>query len=489
MDFASHIRGEVHAMRLIPVPRIPWASVLVAAGMVSLIVGSAALLRPADSNLSGKAQTAGVTDQRKGTPIAALGQPSAGPATIAPIWTATATGPVTVQPTVADGVVYWGSWDGFEHATSTAGGVELWKTYLGRTTAPQCDPQQAGVASAAALGTVSVGGTRTTLVFVGGGDAVLYALDARSGAVVWKQPMGVHNEDFLWSTPLFYNGSVYMGDASFGDCPLTQGKVVKVDAATGRVQATFKSVPDGCIGGGVWTALTLDPSDASLYFATGTLSPCEPTIRTQSESLVKIRASDMTLVGSWQIPPAERVLDGDFGAAPTLFAATINGRTHDLVGVVNKNGLFYAFDRDYVGAGPVWTRRVARGGVRPQSGDGSISGAAWDGKRLYVAGGKTTIDGQACKGSLRALDTRVGEIVWERCLTEGAVLGTVGYHNGMVAVAEGNRVVVVDAATGALRYITAPALKAAFWSPPLFVEDWIYQGSVTGALLAIRYES
>jgi polyvinyl alcohol dehydrogenase (cytochrome) len=203
---------------------------------------------------------------------------------------------------------------------------------------------------------------------------------------------------------------------------------------------------------------------------------------------VKVRTSDLSLVSFWQIPPAQRISDGDFGAAPTLFEATISGRTHDLVGVVNKNGLFYAFDRDYISAGPAWTQRVAKGGVCPQCGNGSISGAAWDGKRLYVAGGKTTIAGQTCKGSLRALDPREGQIVWQRCFTEGTVLGAVAEHNGLVAVAEGNRVIVVDGATGATRYITDAGLKASFWSPPEFVEDVIYQGSVTGALLALRYE-
>jgi polyvinyl alcohol dehydrogenase (cytochrome) len=404
---------------------------------------------------------------------------------LTPAWSAKAKGPITVQPTLDHGVLYWGSWDGYEHATIATSGAQLWQTYLGQTTAPQCTPSHAGVASTAAVGTVPLAGHQTTLVFVGGGDAQLYALDARTGAIVWKLSLGVRNEDFLWSTPLFANGSVYMGDASFGDCPLTQGKVVKVDGATGQIEATFRSVPNGCIGGGIWTGLTLEPDDDALYFATGTLSPCSA----YSESLVKVRASDLTPISSWQIPPAQRVSDGDFGAAPTLFQSTINGRTHELVGVVNKNGLFYAFDRDYLSSGPVWTVRIAKGGICPQCGNGSISGAAWDGMRLYVAGGKTTIDGEACAGSLRALDPRMGAFTWQQCFAEGPVLGAVVEHAGMVAVAEGNRVVVVDAATGAIRYSCDAGAKTTLWSPPAFVEDWIYQGSVTGTLVALKYEA
>lgn len=472
-----------------------WVPPLFATGLLALAAGSLALLVPAlgqsnasQSSTGGSSSTTPVltttTTTRGGTPAAEVQRVPSSPAMLTPAWTARAKGPVTVQPTLDAGVIYWGSWDGYEHATS-ASGTQLWRTFLGTTQAPQCNPAQAGVASAASVGTVTVNGKPTRLIFVGGGDAQLYALDAHSGAIVWKLPMGVHNEDFLWSTPLFYNGSVYMGDASFGDCPLTQGKVVKVDGATGQVQATFKSVPDGCIGGGIWTALTLDPADRSLYFATGTLSPCSA----YSESMVKVSATDLSLISYWQIPPSQRVSDGDFGAAPTLFESHYGGRTHELVGVVNKNGLFYAFDRDYLSAGPVWTQRVAKGGVCPQCGTGSISGAAWDGKLLYVAGGKTSIDGRACKGSLRALDPQLGHIVWEQCFTEGAVLGAVSERNGLVAVAEGNCVILVDAKTGAIVSRTDDDLKASFWSPPLLADDWVYQGSVTGDLLAIRYAS
>jgi len=41
--------------------------------------------------------------------------------------------PVFAQPIVANGTVYWESFDGYERATSTSGAL-VWKTFLGTTT-------------------------------------------------------------------------------------------------------------------------------------------------------------------------------------------------------------------------------------------------------------------------------------------------------------------------------------------------------------------
>src|SRR5438067_3969178 len=40
-------------------------------------------------------------------------------ANLKPHWTASAGGSISSQPIVSNGVLYWGSWDGYEHATTT----------------------------------------------------------------------------------------------------------------------------------------------------------------------------------------------------------------------------------------------------------------------------------------------------------------------------------------------------------------------------------
>jgi polyvinyl alcohol dehydrogenase (cytochrome) len=340
---------------------------------------------------------------------------------------------VSGRPTLSGNVVYWDSWDGNAHATRTDG-VEVWDNYIGRTVDNSCLPPEAGPAAGPVIADVVIGGVNTSVAFFGGGDAQLYALNASTGAIIWQRRLGVSPDNFLWASPAFINGSVYIGLSSFGDCPLTQGQVIKLDPATGAIQATFRAVPDGCVGGGVWTNLTYDSLDQSIYFPTGTPSPCG----VYSGSLVKVRASDLSVLGAWQVPASEQTDDGDFGAAPTLFSIDQAGGPRLMVGLVNKNGYFYAFDRSNISAGPVWKRQVAIGGACPQCGEGAISTAAWDGYLLYVGGGQTYAwDGAHCAGSVRALNPLNGATIWERCFQEGPVLGAIVYQNYQLGIEEG----------------------------------------------------
>jgi hypothetical protein len=68
-----------------------------------------------------------------------LQEAAAGPATLKPTWMVAAKAPITVQPTVDGGAIYWGAWDGYERAT-TSSGTQLWRTFLGTTTASLCNP-------------------------------------------------------------------------------------------------------------------------------------------------------------------------------------------------------------------------------------------------------------------------------------------------------------------------------------------------------------
>src|SRR5579863_370190 len=92
-------------------------------------------------------------------------------------WTHSARGGISTQPIEANGNIYWGSWDGYEHATSLKNGL-VWATYLGMTIDHNCNTSTVGVASTATIDTVNIGGTPTSVDLVGGGDANFYALNA-----------------------------------------------------------------------------------------------------------------------------------------------------------------------------------------------------------------------------------------------------------------------------------------------------------------------
>src|SRR5258707_6451737 len=205
-------------------------------------------------------------------------------------------------------MIYWGSWDGFEHATKLDG-TQVWQKNLGQTVDSSCHPSTAGVASTATVASVLIGGTLTPVVFVGGGNATFYALNALTGAIIWRTGLGSSPSHFIWSSPTVYNNSVYIGVSSFGDCPLVHGQLVQMDATTGTIQHTFNTVPAGCIGANVWGSPTIDQADGSVYFATGNSGSCS-TAEQCASTIVKLTASNLIYLSSWQARH-------EFGSRPT----------------------------------------------------------------------------------------------------------------------------------------------------------------------------
>jgi polyvinyl alcohol dehydrogenase (cytochrome) len=219
-----------------------------------------------------------------------------------------------------------------------------------------------------------------------------------------------------------------------------------MDATTGAIQHVANMTPNGCIGAGIWTSPTVDPSDGSIYVTTGTPNACHQPGANMAPAIVKLRASDLAILSYWNVPASEQVFgDEDFGGTPTLFTATINGTPRALVGALNKDGLFFAWDRNNVAAGPVWQSTVADPSGSPRS----IVSAAWDGKYLYVGGGGAVINGQSCYGNISALDPSTGAFVWRSC----ADFMTAGITEvpGIIIEGEGagGRLVFLNAANGA----------------------------------------
>ena len=395
---------------------------------------------------------------------------------------------VFTQPIVSNGVVYWGSFDGYERATTTAGNL-VWKTNLGITAPPGCtDPSSAGISSTGTITSDVPVGTATSVLYVGGGDSNMYALNAATGAVLWSYNVGGNPNTFIWSSPAVFGNSVYVGVASFGDCPKVQGRVIQLNRVTGALENTFYVVPNGCIGGGVWSSPAIDAAAGTLYIGTGSSDPDHsdcPGGETMSQSVVELTTSNLSLVGSWQIPASQDQGDSDFGATPTLFNGVIGGHSENLVGVINKNGIYYAFERGALTAGPIWEDQIAIGGGNPPTGNGDLSSSAFDGTTLYVGGDSTN----SCSGSLNAINPSTGAFIWQDCLTGGPfVLGAVtATAGGVVAVGEGSNIALYSAATGASVFTYAGT--GPFWGPPSIVGNTLYEGDMAGHLYALTSTS
>lgn len=360
-------------------------------------------------------------------------------------------GVIAAAPAVVNNVVYIGSWDGNEYALNGTTGALIWKQFLGTTTDPVCHPPNLGITSSATV----VNG----VVYVGGGDSNWYALSAATGAVLWRVFTGDNSQQgahYNWSSPLIVGNFGYIGIASNCDAPLVQGQVLKVDLTSHQVVGTLNLVPNGQVGGGVWTSPTYDPATQTVFVSTGTLNLYT---QTMSQAVVAFDANAMTVKSSWQLPFEVAVSDSDFGTTPTL---TVGSNGRKLVSVANKNGVLYTLDRNNLAAGPIWQAQIAVGGDCPTCGDGSISSGAFANGVLYYAGGSNEHNGQGYRGSVTAFDPLTGHVIWYHGTNE-AIFGSIAYSNGLIVESQGTVLEVLDAATGNSLFdykLTAPVYAA-----------------------------
>ena len=388
-------------------------------------------------------------------------------------WSFQTGGIVASSPTVVNGTVFVGSWNGYEYALNAKTGAQKWATYLGVTTVrSDCNPSSgAGVSSAATV--------QNGIVYVGGGDAYWYALNATTGAVLWRVYTGdnsVTGGYYNWSSPLIYNGYAYIGLASFGDCPLAPGKLLRVSLATHQVVNTFNTVPAGQIGGGIWTTPSIDTATNTIYVDTGTENNLS---QPYAQALLALNATTLTLTDSWKLPEGEAVTDSDFSTTPILFN---DAAGHPLITAIDKNGYAYTFRRGHLAAGPIWRQQIATGGDCPEPcGQGSVSSGAFAQNKLFLAGEDTIINGIGYKGSVRAFDPATGKIVWQHP-TVGRVIGALAYTNGLIVDGAGPVLEVLNAQTGSrlYNYTTGGILYAA----PSIAEGQIYVGGVDGNVYA-----
>ncbi len=381
-------------------------------------------------------------------------------------WSFKTGGVIASSPTVVGGTVYVGSWDGYEYALDAATGAMKWKTYLGVTQVPTCDPPSLGISSAAAV--------QNGVVYVGGGDSYWYALDATSGAILWKVFTGDNSGasgHYNWSSPLIYNGYAYIGVASLGDCPLVQGQLLQVSLSTHQVVNTFNAVPAGQTGGGIWVSPSIDTTTNTIYVATGTQStPFQP----YSQAVVSLNASTLAVKDSWKLPESEVANNSDFSGTPILFN---DAAGNPLVAALNNDGSVFAFNRTNLAGGPIWQDQIVSDGTNA----GTVSSGAFANGRLYEAGGNTSINGVGYKGAVRALDPATGKYLWQHGAPD-VVVPALAYSNGLVIDGAGSVLEVLDATTGTRLYSYTTSNR--MYAAPSVSNGQIFTGNNDGYVYA-----
>ena len=283
------------------------------------------------------------------------------------------------SPIVAAGRMYIGAESGRFYALNGATGAVVWSRQL--DTEPHTTCPARGITSTAAVKLDPVTGASTVYV---SGARYLYALNAATGAVVWKTEIGppsLANPDayYNWSSPTVAGGHIYTGLSSSCDKPLIRGGLVELDQHTGQVLHTWHTVPSGSLGGSIWSSAAAASSGSDVWISTG--NECDPTINScpsgnqlgHSLSIVHL-SSSLTLLQAWPAPgTAGQGHDWDFGSSPTLFGS---GSPPPDVGACNKNGRYYALAANPLGSTPLWTDVI---GAPAHSDDSCLASAIWNG--------------------------------------------------------------------------------------------------------------
>lgn len=352
-------------------------------------------------------------------------------------WMFTTGGPVVSSPVIVNGIMYIGSWDGYEYAINVSTRQLVWKQFLGIT-------QQKKLCYGKSVGVTATAAVQNNVLYVGGGDGNLYALNTADGSVIWKTLLGLPPY-YNYSSPLLYNNRVYIGLASYCDPPYTHGKMLAFNTSDGSLAASVDLVPVGQTGATVWSSPAVDATTNTIYVTTGNNGSKSTTAQPLSEAIVALDATTLTVKDHWQIPLSQQVLDSDFGATPTIF--DWNGQQY--VSALNKNGVYYAWNRTDLAAGPVW-EQIMSGNSNLVQGD-NVSPSCYNNGILYAASAGGTFNGTAYGGSLSAFNVATGTASWTVHML-GATVAPVTCLNGLIIDNQSNVVEVRNAATGAILF-------------------------------------
>jgi outer membrane protein assembly factor BamB len=332
------------------------------------------------------------------------------------LWTCQTGGRVTSSPAVVDGTVYVGSQDRNLYALDAETGAVLWKY----DTLERNDPVSSS--PAVANGVVYIGGMKTKL----------HAVDAYSGDLLWKYRLPIRTtvRSSISSSPAVFGGTVYIGNMD--------GVVYAFDEVSGRLLWTY-STPDS-------------PYDLNRIFSSPAVSDGRVFVLTYGGDLFALDATSGALL--WEAGAGD---DAGLYASPAV-----------------SDGIVYAGS----GSGrPFCALDAATGTLLWEypAGKTAYSSPAVENEAVYV--------GSNDNNNVYALDAATGELLWnftagDAILSSPAVAGNVVYAGSY----DGN-LYALDSATGSLlwNYTAGDAIL----SSPAVAGGIVYFGCNDGSVYAI----
>jgi polyvinyl alcohol dehydrogenase (cytochrome) len=347
------------------------------------------------------------------------------------------------QPSVVGGRVFVGSDTGFVYSIDAVSGCVYWSFRA-----------NAGVRTGTVIGPGT--GANAFLAYFGDVKGNVYAVNAETGAQVWKDRTDTHPIARVVGTPTLLQGRLYVPVSSLEEsgagnpvypCCTFRGAVVAYDAVAGtRIWKSYTIAEEpkalrktakgtqlwGPAGASVWSSPTIDLQRRAVYVATGN-GYTDPAAEA-SDAVVAFDLDTGKRKWTKQVMPFDSYVrdcpgkyrpnvptenksgtcpdnlgpDMDFGNAPIL-RKVADGRTLIVVG--QKDGHAWALDPDKQGA-IVWSPVLGLG--LDNGGGGMMWGSAADDRQGYfpVTRNDPTL-------GLAALRLTTGEIAWRASPPEG----------------------------------------------------------------------
>lgn len=367
-------------------------------------------------------------------------------------------GPIEASPITANGVLYIGSYDGYEYALDATSGTLLWKQFLG------IDP---ATRRCTAKGITSTATYDNGVLYVGGGGGNLYALNTADGSIIWKTLISPL-PGYIFLSPLVYNNKVYVGPAASCEPPEAQGKFFALNSSDGSIAASIALVKDGSQGATVWSSPAVDPDTGMIFITTGNNQGQKLQKQPNAEAFLELDPSTLAILDRWQVPVAEHIPDGDFGATPTLF--DYNNRHY--IGALNKNGIYYMLDRTNLKQGPVWQQTLSSDSGQV-NGD-NISSSCYNQGVVYTGSAGGVNNGQAYGGSVGAFIADTGAPLW-LFQTPGKMLSSVSCTSDLVVDNQAQAVEVRAASNGSILF--SYSTKKEIFSTSMISNGYLYTAS------------
>ncbi|KAG5522396.1 hypothetical protein RHGRI_034544 [Rhododendron griersonianum] len=302
---------------------------------------------------------------------------------------------ISATPAVANGVVYFPSWNGYLYAVNALNGDLIWKQNLGELTGLSGTGTIVDVC--VSRSTPTVAGDRLIIGIYG--PAVVIAVTRLAGNLIWSTRLDPRPLAVITQSGTFYNGAVFIGVSSLEEilpstqCCTFRGSLAKLSVLTGSILWQTYTLPDnggklnGYSGAAIWgSSPSIDISRNLIYVGTGNLYNAPPEVLAcqakQNNQTTKPSQPDQCIgpdvnfdsimafdldsgkivwarqLGGYDVfyfaclvpgnpdcPPGPN-LDADFGEAPLLVTAFVKGRMVDVVVAVQKSGFAWALDRD-----------------------------------------------------------------------------------------------------------------------------------------------